>query len=102
MAPIRVAILGTGMSLTVFHHPLIAALPSQFVLHSVLERSGRGSTHKICGEHVKMVTTLGEVLDDSEVDLVVVSTPNKTHMEYCRRSLQAGKHGARVLSEHEV
>lgn len=93
MSPVRVAILGTGMSLTVFHHPLIAALSDKFSLVCVLERSGKGTAKAICGQQVKVVTTLDEVINDQGVDLVVVSTPNKTHFEYCKKALEAGKHG---------
>jgi len=32
-------------------------------------------------------------LDDEEVDLVVVSTPNKTHFEYVKAALEHRKHG---------
>lgn len=69
MAPIRVSILGTGLSLEVFHHPLIAALPDKFTLHSVMERSGRGKAKEICGD-IKVVKTINEVVNDPDVDLV--------------------------------
>jgi scyllo-inositol 2-dehydrogenase (NADP+) len=93
MAPINAAILGTGMSLTVFHHPLLVALPDLYKVHTVLERSGKQSCRSIVGEGVKIVSTYEEVLEDKEVDLVVVSTPNPTHWDYVKRALEAGKHG---------
>lgn len=90
---INAAILGTGMSLTVFHHPLLVALPELYKVHTVLERSGKETCRSIVGEGVKIVKTYEEVLADEEVDLVVVSTPNPTHWEYVKRALEAGKHG---------
>lgn len=93
MASIRTAIIGTGMSLTVFHHPLITALPDMYTLHTVLERSASGRARSTVDESVKLVKTLEEVLQDQEVDLVVVSMPNKTHFEYCKMALEHGKHG---------
>ena len=96
MAPIRTAIIGTGMSLSVFHYPLIAVLPQMFTLHSVLERSASGKARATVGESVKLVSTLQDVLQDAEVELVVVSTPNKTHFEYCKLALEHGKHGQPV------
>lgn len=91
--PIKASILGTGLSLTAFHHPLLKALPELFTVHSVLERSGKGTSRSIVGDEVKIVTTYEEVIGDEEVDLVVVSTPNRTHFDYVKRALEAGKHG---------
>jgi len=90
---IRAAILGTGLSLTAFHHPLLKALPELFTVHSVLERSGKETCRSIVGDNVKIVTTYEDVIGDADVDLVVVSTPNRTHFEYVKRALEAGKHG---------
>jgi hypothetical protein len=90
---IRAAILGTGLSLTAFHHPLLKALPELFTVHSVLERSGKETCRSIVGDDVKIVKTYEEVIEDKDVDLVVVSTPNRTHFDYVKRALEAGKHG---------
>jgi hypothetical protein len=95
---IKTAILGTGLSLTAFHHPLLTALPDLFTVHSVLERSGKETSRAIVGDKVKIVTTYEEVINDAEVDLVVVSTPNRTHFDYVRRALEAGKHGMSPLN----
>jgi hypothetical protein len=70
MAPLRVSILGTGLSLQAFHNPLIVALPVQFVVHSVFERSNRGKAKEVCGDSIKVVTTIDEVLNDKDVDVV--------------------------------
>lgn len=70
MAPLRVSILGTGLSLQAFHNPLIVALPDQFVVHSVFERSNRGKAKEVCGDSIKVVTTIDEVLNDKDVDVV--------------------------------
>jgi len=70
MAPLRVSILGTGLSLQAFHYPLIAALPDKFVLHSVLERSNSGKAKAVCGDSIKVVTTIEDVVNDKDVDVV--------------------------------
>jgi len=95
---IRAAILGTGLSLTAFHHPLLKALPELFTVHSVLERSGKETCRSIVGDDVKIVKTYEEVIEDKDVDLVVVSTPNRTHFDYVKRALEAGKHGKSTYS----
>jgi scyllo-inositol 2-dehydrogenase (NADP+) len=81
------------MSLTVFHYPILLALPKLFTLHSVLERSGKETCRKVVEDYVKVVSTYGEVVGDEEVDVVIVSTPNNTHYEYVKKALEHGKHG---------
>ncbi|WVW78847.1 hypothetical protein I302_100810 [Kwoniella bestiolae CBS 10118] len=101
--PLRTSILGTGMSLSVFHEPTISLLPQQFILHSIYERSAKGRLDPLLKagklRDVKVVRTLEEVLEDSEVELVVISTPNNTHFDYAKRSLESGKH---VLIEKPI
>ena len=67
---VNVAILGTGMSLKVFHRPSIIFHESLFNLYAVLERSGKGTAKEICGEGVKVVSSYEEILGDEAVDLV--------------------------------
>ncbi|OCF59191.1 hypothetical protein L486_03693 [Kwoniella mangroviensis CBS 10435] len=101
--PIKTSILGTGMSLSVFHQPSISRLPDHFVLHSIYERTPKGRLDPLIEsgklQGVKVVRSLEEVLEDTEVELVVVSTPNNTHYEYAKRCLNSGKH---VLIEKPI
>ncbi|ORY21525.1 NAD binding Rossmann fold oxidoreductase [Naematelia encephala] len=90
--PIRVAVLGSGMSLTVFHRPSLLYHKDKYTLHSVLERSGQGEATRVCGEGVKVVKTLDGITNDPEVDLVVISTPNNTHYPFAKTAIEAGKH----------
>jgi predicted dehydrogenase len=70
MAPIKVSIIGTGGALEFLHYPSIISLPSKFTIHSVLERTPRGRVQEVCGEGVKVVRTLEDIVNDSEVQLV--------------------------------
>ncbi|WWC59078.1 uncharacterized protein I303_101625 [Kwoniella dejecticola CBS 10117] len=101
--PIKTSILGTGMSLSVFHEPSVFLLPEQFQLHSIYERTPKGRLdplHKAGKlEGVKIVRSLEEVVEDKEVELVVISTPNNTHYEYAKLLLENGKH---VLIEKPI
>jgi predicted dehydrogenase len=67
---LNVSILGTGMALVHLHHPSLASLPHQYKIHSVMERTPRGRAQEACGESIKVVTAIQEVVDDPEVDLV--------------------------------
>ncbi|WWC87271.1 uncharacterized protein L201_002159 [Kwoniella dendrophila CBS 6074] len=101
--PIKTSILGTGMSLLVFHQPSISLLPEQFKLHSIYERTPKGRLDPLQEsgklKDVKIVRNLEEVLDDKEVELIVTSTPNNTHHDYAKRALENGKH---VLIEKPI
>jgi len=91
MAELRVALLGYGLAGAVFHAPLIASVPGlrlAVVVTSNPERAARATR-----EHPGVV-----VLDAaervweraSELDLVVVATPNRTHAPLALAALEAG------------
>lgn len=87
--PIKTALLSYGMSGEVFHAPLIMANPG-FDLVSVVERrSARSSSHY---QDVKIVRSVEEVIDDPEIELIIVNTPNQTHFDFAASAMRAGKH----------
>jgi scyllo-inositol 2-dehydrogenase (NADP+) len=71
---IRVALLGRGMAGTIFHAPLIRALP-ELELTSI---AGAGDA--------------AAAIASPDVDLVVIATPNTSHFPLARAALEAGKH----------
>lgn len=87
--PINTALLSYGMSGLVFHAPLLNAL-SGFNLSTIVQR--REPTALVRWPRVKIVKQLEEVWNDASIELVVINTPNETHYEYTRRTLEAGKH----------
>lgn len=89
MQPIATALCSFGMSGKVFHAPFLH-LHEGFSLHSVWERSRKDAVQIYPG--VKSVSTLEELLEDDQVELVVVNTPNYTHFDYAQKALNAGKH----------
>ncbi|WP_316792880.1 Gfo/Idh/MocA family oxidoreductase [Pedobacter frigoris] len=82
-------LLAFGMSGKVFHAPFIDAHPG-FKFHAVLERNQKTAAAAYPG--VKSYDTFESLIADPEIELVIVNTPNFTHADYTRRSLQAGKH----------
>ena len=97
--PIRVGIIGYGLSAKVFHIPFIDA-STDFTLHSVLQRSPPKSptdnTHvSVQRPGVKWVQTEDVFFADGELDVVVLSTPPVTHATMAKRALSSGKHGTR-------
>lgn len=96
MQPIRTCVLGVGLSGLTFHVPFILALPELFTLHAVLERAPKSEGGKVkerFGVDVKIYRDIDDILRDSEIELIIVGTPNETHYEYVKKSLEAGKHG---------
>lgn len=98
--------LAAGMSLQVFHAPLILSHPDLFTLHSVMERSAEidsdgtvkaSKAQDKYGKNVKISKDLEGILQDEEVELVVIGVPNNLHFEYGKRCFEAGKHGASEL-----
>ena len=87
--PIGVAVLGFGLAGRVFHSPFISAVPG-FDLRSILQRSGDSA--KQAYPHVTLARSLAEVLNDPTIELVVVGTPNDTHLPFAEAALHAGKH----------
>lgn len=85
---IKVGIVGYGMSAKVFHAPFLKVLP-QFEVVSVLERHNEDSKEMF--PEVQVVRSMEELLQ-TDIDLVVITTPNETHYPYTEQSLNAGKH----------
>lgn len=73
----------------VFHAPLIHANPHLRLTH-ILERHGN-EAHKRYPD-AKIIRDLGSLLREASVHLIVVATPNTSHLEIAAQSLQAGKH----------
>jgi len=89
MNPINTALCSFGMSGLVFHSPFLSINP-HFNFYAVWERT-KDLAHEKFPE-VKTYRTLEAMLADDLVELVIVNTPNYTHYEYAKKSLEAGKH----------
>src|SRR5690554_1970375 len=87
--PIKTGILAFGMSGRVFHAPFIATNP-KFTLSAVTERSKK-DVHKHYPD-VKSYDSVDELIEDEEIELVIINTPNNTHFEFAEKALLAGKH----------
>ena len=84
----KVGVIGYGLSAKVFHIPFITSLPD-FELTHILQRSSTSALDK--NPHVTIVRT-PEELWDTEVQLVIISTPPETHYALAKAALEKGKH----------
>ncbi|MEQ1630382.1 MAG: oxidoreductase, partial [Gallionella sp.] len=88
-AQLRVALLGYGYAGKTIHAPLIVSTPG---LDLVAICSSDAAKVIADLPEVKVCATLQELLRSTEVDVVVIATPNDTHFELARQALLAGKH----------
>ena len=88
-SPLRVGLIGYGLAGSVFHAPLIAATPG-LALAAVVTRNPERQ------DQVRREHPGAQVLDDVEqlwtagLDLVVVASPNRTHVPQATAALEAG------------
>jgi len=88
-APIRTAVLGFGLAGKVFHCPFVSAVPG-LQLVTILQR--KGDSAAAAYPSAKIARSIEEILNDPTIDLIVVGTPNDSHVEYATAALRAGKH----------
>lgn len=86
---IKTAIASYGMSGQVFHGPLLK-VNNGFEVISVLERSKNNS--KALFPDAVIVRSYDEIVNNADVELIVVNTPDSLHFEMCKQALNAGKH----------
>ncbi len=85
---VRAGVVGFGLAGQIFHAAVIAETPG-LELACVVERSGQSAAAKYPG--VKVVSSVGEMLDDPSIDLCVVATPNHSHRELAEACMRAGR-----------
>lgn len=88
-APLRVGLVGLGLAGSAFHAPLIATTPGmRLAAVATTSPERRAQLHR---EHpgARAADTPEQLLDGS-VDLVVVASPNRTHVPLARAALEAG------------
>ncbi len=88
MPEIGVGLIGYGLAGRVFHAPLIRAVP-RLRLAAVVQRSGDDATRAF--PEARVVRSADELLSLADIRLVVIATPNTSHFELTRKSLQAGR-----------
>lgn len=81
--PVRVGLIGYGLAGAAFHAPLIQSTDGLDLVAIVTSREVPSGVMRLAGT---------EELWALDVDLVVVATPNSTHVPIARRALEAGAH----------
>lgn len=95
-SPVKTGLLAYGMSGRIFHAPFINA-HTGFELTAVVERREKKAAERYPG--IISYNKSEELLDDPQIELIIVNTPNNTHFALAKQALQAGKH---VLVEKPI
>ena len=85
---INVVIIGFGLSGRYLQAPFFEN-NIHFNLKKILSNS---QNPKDYFPNVKVVKSITEIITDENIDLVSICSPNKTHFEYAKLALLAGKH----------
>ncbi|HEY0779497.1 MAG TPA: Gfo/Idh/MocA family oxidoreductase [Gemmatirosa sp.] len=95
MTILRVGVVGFGLGGSVFHAPLVAATPGLELTAVVTRDPGRRAAAEAAYPGVRVVATPEALWDGgglAPVDLVVVTTPNATHLPLAEAAIAAGRH----------
>lgn len=83
--------LGYGLAGSVFHAPLIASTPEMEVAAIVTANPERQARAQRDYPHARVLASAEEIFaDSSAIDLVVVATPNNSHLALGLAAIQAG------------
>ncbi|MER6956886.1 Gfo/Idh/MocA family oxidoreductase [Streptomyces sp. NPDC000618] len=89
--PLRVGLIGYGLAGSVFHAPLIAATEGLTLDTVVTSNPERQEQARAEFPDVRAAATPDELLARAdELDLVVIASPNKTHVPLATAALKAG------------
>lgn len=91
MSDLRVGIVGYGVAGASFHAPLVAATPGLRLTTVVTRDPARRAQAAADHPGVRVVERAEQLWDaPAGVDLVVVASPNRTHVPIARAALEAG------------
>jgi scyllo-inositol 2-dehydrogenase (NADP+) len=85
---INVGLIGFGLAGRSFHAPVIDAVPG-LRLAAILQRTGTEAS--VAYPNARIVRSLEELLAISDIRLIVIATPNDTHVPLARACLAAGR-----------
>ena len=91
---ITVAYIGFGVSVREYHIPYVESREDVHIkyIYRREEDIAQFAEYEPFYSEIKFTTDISEVLTDPEVDLVVVSAPDRFHVPYAKQILEAGKH----------
>jgi len=89
MKPIITGVLGYGFSGRIFHCPFIEA-HEDFSLKTIVSRHSDEPLNDY--PFIQLARSYEDMLNDTDIELVVVTTPNHLHYEHAKLALNHNKH----------
>ncbi|MCX2573486.1 Gfo/Idh/MocA family oxidoreductase [Pedobacter sandarakinus] len=86
---ITVGLMAYGMSGKVFHAPFVTAHDG-FFLKAIVERTQQNAVKDYPG--IVSYRSVAELVNDEQIDLVIINTPNNLHFEHAKLALSHHKH----------
>ncbi|PPC77286.1 oxidoreductase [Pokkaliibacter plantistimulans] len=87
--PIRVGIIGYGLSAKVFHIPFLRTLP-EYRLQAICSSRTAEINEALPG--IKVIEAPSDLCADDDIDLIVITSPNSSHFNLAHMALQHYKH----------
>jgi predicted dehydrogenase len=93
----NVGVIGYGFSAKTFHIPFITAVP-ELKLYAIVQRTPKADDNAE-NDHpgIKSYRSTEEMVQDSNIDLVVVTTAPDSHLSLTKLALEAGKNGEKYF-----
>src|SRR3954468_21582229 len=89
---IGVALIGYGLGGSAFHAPVIATTPGLRLAAIVTGNPERQTSAKEQHPAARVHSTTDDLFADVEgIDVIVISTPNRTHVPLARQAIDAGR-----------
>src|SRR5579863_5709892 len=89
---ISTGLIGFGNSGQTFFAPFIAANPGfKLAKISTSDPEKAAKAHKVYPD-AEVVQTADDIINDPDIDLVLVGTPNTSHFDLTKKALLANKH----------
>lgn len=88
-APLQIGLMGYGFAGQTFHAPVIAHSGAATLAAIATSQAGRAQADY---PDAAIVPDIDALLSLDAIECVVIATPNDTHYELARRTLERGKH----------
>lgn len=103
---LRVAVIGYGLAGRVFHARVLSSVPGLRLTAAVTSSADRAAAARVDHPAVEVLNTPESLWERTDIDIVVVATPNRSHAGLALRAIE---HGYAVvvdkpmaLSQHEI
>ena len=89
---IRTGVIGYGLSGRVFHAPFIDVVEGYTLSKISTANAERSAAAKERYPNTEVVADAESIINDPNIDLVIVTSPNTDHFKWAKEALLAGKH----------